>query len=151
MFDVNGNFIELNKVSYNLFVDDELFTFYTDEYLELTEDMVDIPYTFTDDKDIIYNGGTLHGIYFFMTGFDKMGVQAIYTADNGETAKSDIAWHYITTTGVDNAKTAAQSEIEKVAYTNLSGRELTAPTKGICIKTVTYSDGTIKSFKVVKR
>lgn len=151
MYDVDGNFLDVNKLHYNLFIDDELLTLYTDEYKKLTEDMTDIPYTFNDNYDIVYNEGTYHFLYFYAFGFDKMGVQLVYTADNGDIGESDIAWQYLTTTGIDNAKTAPQARIGKVSYTDLSGRELSAPAKGISIKTVTYEDGTKKSFKVVKR
>lgn len=151
MFDVDGNFLDPDKIHYNLFMDDELFTFYTDEYKKLEEDMTDIPYAFTDNAAIIYTDGTMHGLYFYTTEFNKLGIQVTYTADNGETAKSDIAWYHVTANGINSAKTGSETDVKSVIYTDLAGRKLSAPAKGITIKTVNYADGTVKSFKLIKK
>lgn len=150
-FDVEGRLLDTNKMHYNIFIDDELFTFYPDEYVALTEEITDVPYNFDDGYDI-YDYGTEKYIYFYTTGFEKIGVRSTYTADNGESADSDIAWYYVNgePTGI-NAATATGKNVKSVVYTDLSGRRTTQPVKGLYIKTEVYDDGTQKSVKVINR
>lgn len=143
-----GDFMNPNKVYYNMYFDDELFTFYTDEYICFTEDMTDIPYTFADNFDI-YVYGELHNVYFYSTGFSKIGVQVTYTG-GGETHKSEIAWLDTSSIGnVSNNDNA--SAVKSVSYVDMSGRRVTNPSKGVFVKTITYSDGTIKNVKIIKK
>lgn len=148
-FDVDGNLLDTDKMHYNILIDDEVLTFYPDEYLMLTEEMTDIPYDFDDGYDI-YNYGTEKMIYFYTTGFEKMGVRSTYTADNGESADSDVAWYHLTPTGITAASGAAKG-VESVFYTDLSGRRTLNPAKGLYIKTEVYDDGTQKSVKMLMR
>lgn len=55
------------------------------------------------------------------------------------------------TSGVTSAKPDAAATVKSVTYTDASGRQTTAPARGLYIKTVKLSDGTIKSTKVVKQ
>lgn len=48
--------------------------------------------------------------------------------------------------GVDNDKT-----VESVTYFDATGRVLLAPTKGLCMKVTTYTDGTKQTTKVMKK
>lgn len=141
-FDVDGRMLDTDKMHYNLFIDDELFTFYPDEYIALTEEMTDVPYDFTDSYDI-YDYGTEKMIYFYTTGFEKIGVRSTYTADNGESKDSEIAWYYVNggTVGINAAEAGAKG-VKSVVYTDLSGRRVAKPVRGIYIKTEVYDDGT---------
>ena len=91
--DVDGNEIQPNYLSYNIFFDDdtEPFVFLADDY-GLDSDMSEIPFTFGNDN--FYYGG---GIYFNQatTLFNtRIGVRANYTVD-GVTNHSDIVyWPY---------------------------------------------------------
>lgn len=150
-FDVDGRMLDTDKMHYNLFIDDELFTFYPDEYIALTEEMTDVPYDFTDSYDI-YDYGTEKMIYFYTTGFEKIGVRSTYTADNGESKDSEIAWYYVNGGTVDiNAAEAGAKGVKSVVYTDLSGRRVAKPVRGIYIKTEVYDDGTQKSVKMLRR
>lgn len=150
-FDVDGRMLDTDKMHYNLFIDDELFTFYPDEYIALTEEMTDVPYDFTDSYDI-YDYGTEKMIYFYTTGFEKIGVRSTYTADNGESKDSEIAWYYVNggTVGINAAEAGAKG-VKSVVYTDLSGRRVAKPVRGIYIKTEVYDDGTQKSVKMLRR
>ena len=150
-FDVDGRMLDTDKMHYNLFIDDELFTFYPDEYIALTEEMTNVPYDFTDSYDI-YDYGTEKMIYFYTTGFEKIGVRSTYTADNGESKDSEIAWYYVNGGTVDiNAAEAGAKGVKSVVYTDLSGRRVAKPVRGIYIKTEVYDDGTQKSVKMLRR
>ena len=150
-FDVDGRMLDTDKMHYNLFIDDELFTFYPDEYIALTEEMTNVPYDFTDSYDI-YDNGTEKMIYFYTTGFEKIGVRSTYTADNGESKDSEIAWYYVNggTVGINAAEAGAKG-VKSVVYTDLSGRRVAKPVRGIYIKTEVYDDGTQKSVKMLRR
>ena len=150
-FDVEGRLLDTNKMHYNIFIDDELFTFYPDEYIALTEEITDVPYNFNDGYDI-YDYGTEKQIYFYTTGFEKIGVRSTYTADNGESKDSEIAWYYVNggTVGINAAEAGAKG-VKSVVYTDLSGRRVAKPVRGIYIKTEVYDDGTQKSVKMLRR
>lgn len=152
-FDLNfyttdGIYMNPEKLSYKIYLDDEEFTFYTDEYTGLTEDMTEIPAQFTDNSDILYSNA-LHYIYLYSTGFSKIGVQVIYTG-GGETNESEIAWYYLESDGIEDAATVSNGEVKSVIYTDLSGRRVTSPGRGIYIKSMKYADGSVKSVKVMK-
>lgn len=144
-----GDYMNPAKVYYNMYFDDELFTFYPDEYVYFTEEMTDIPYTFADNYDI-YADGELHNVYFYSTGFSKIGVQVTYTGGD-ETHKSEIAWYYTDTEGIENAGSESLGAIRSVSYTDMSGRKVTSPSKGVFVKSITYSDGSTRNVKVVKK
>ena len=150
-FDAEGRLLNTNSMYYNIFIDDELFTFYPDEYVALTEEMTDIPYAFTDNYDI-YDYGTEKYIYLYTTGFEKIGVRSAYIAVTGQIVFSDIAWYYVSgdPTGINTATGEAKG-VKSVIYTDLSGRRTTQPVKGLYIKTEVYDDGTQKSVKVINR
>ena len=91
--DVDGNPILASKLSYQYFTDVNHtispLTLSPSEYMYLSADMTEIPYTFTDDYDI-YN----YRLYLnqdFST-WNKLGIQSIYRG-GGEEHKSEIFWY----------------------------------------------------------
>lgn len=53
------------------------------------------------------------------------------------------------TTGIKNAE-ADDKDIERINWYDLSGRSVITPSKGVYIKTITYTDGSKKSVKVTR-
>lgn len=145
----DGKYLDESKLYYNLWVDDELFTFYPDEYAEFTDEITDIPYS--------YNGTDIQAaddqriIYFYVTGFEKMGIQEIYVDEDGTRYPSEIAWINAdgTPTGVKSTFAKNGADVKSVVYTDLSGRRVAKPAQGIYVKTIKFSDGTVKNTKVV--
>ncbi len=91
--DTEGNFINPNDLYYRIyFDDDELFTFGPDEYPQITEYMTDVPYYYTDGYDIGEGGAT---IYFYETGFHRVGIQSVFRG-GGEEHVSDIVYMELT-------------------------------------------------------
>lgn len=134
--DVNGNFINPNKITYRIYLDGEPHLFTPEAYEYLTESMTDIPYNFTDQFDI-YSNGTIKTIYLHAPAFKTLEVQSTYTV-NGDSRSSDR----IQFSGID-AIEADHGTIENETYTDILGRTVTHPTQGsLLIKTTTYSDGT---------
>lgn len=103
--DVTGKFLNANKVAYKYYIlaDGEILDFVLnpDEYANLTEEMTEIPYSFTDNKDIMAGGAQL---YFYQTGFQAMGIQSINYA-GGERHVSNIVWSDGTVTEVADEPT----------------------------------------------
>jgi len=87
--DTEGNFINPDDVYYRIYVDyDELFVFGPGEYPNLTEDMTELAYNFTDSYDIATGGSQ---IYFYETGFWRIGIQSIFRG-GGEEHASNIVY-----------------------------------------------------------
>lgn len=158
LVDTDGKLLDAGSYVYNIYVDNELFTLYPDEYTGITDtydELTNIPYNYTDSWDIEVNG-SYHGLYYYMEGFETLGVQAIYTVD-GITNKSALV-NYNIETGETNeidpagiSAITASKEVTGVEYYDLTGRKLDNPTTGLVIKRTTYSDGSVKSIKRVIR
>lgn len=145
----DGNFLDPAKLYYNVYLDDEKYTFYTDEYPEFKEDMTDIPYSYNGQD--VTSSDDMHIFYFYTTGFEKMGIQEVYIDEDGKRYPSEIAWISAdgTTTAIKNATSAKDTFVKNVTYTDLSGRKVNRPAQGIYIKSTTLSDGTVKTTKVL--
>lgn len=147
-YTTDGMYMNPEKLSYKLYMDDDEYTFYPDEHTGLTEEMTEIPAQFTDSTDILYSNA-LHYNYLYSTGFKKIGVKVIY-AGGGETHESEIAWYYIEDSGIKGTDAANNGGVKSVSYIDLSGRRVVNPGSGIFIKSVKYADGSVKNVKVVK-
>ena len=117
LMDVDGNFIDPAKLYYKIYIDDDqqVFTFSPDEYPYVTEEMTEVPYNYTDGYDI--NTGATQ-IYFYETGFHKIGIQSIYFGQ-GERRESNIGWYTIQD---DGSSSAAET---KQYFGNYKGDEAT--------------------------
>ena len=147
-FSDNGDLLDPNKIYYNIYLDDNVMTFYPDEYTDLTEEMTNVPFKYANSETIINNAG-LRAIEIFSEGFDRIGVQMVYTGA-GEVNKSDIV--YVSATGDDpdgihNA--TANGQPISTTFTDLSGRRVAAPSKGIYVKTTRYANGAVKAVKTL--
>ena len=95
--DVDGNDLNEEDLYYQLFsrIDgkEEPIVFTPEICERLTEDMTEIPYTFTDNWDFA-DKGTYKVVflnYNFNLNYEAIGVQSIYKG-GGETNKSEIVW-----------------------------------------------------------
>ena len=133
--DVDGNYINPEKLAYRFYLDGELYTFSPADYVYLTEDMVDIPYNFTDNYDI-YSSGTLKTIYF-QTRFTSLEVESVYTVDGDTRSSGKVAL----TAGVQDPVTA---DLIDESYTDMLGRQVFDPRPGsLLIVTSRYADGSV--------
>lgn len=147
---VNGEYLNPKDMYYNLYLDDEKFVSYTDEYINLSEDMIDVPWLFSDGLDFA-EGGEIHTVYLYTTGFEKVGIQSFYTLDNN-TYSSNLVYYDVVEAGISPSTIEGKKRsVSGVVYHDLSGRRVVNSYKGIYVKTVSYADGSVKTFKVVKR
>lgn len=136
--DVNGEYINADKLSYRIYADGKRYTFTTDLYTHLTKDMDEIPFGFTDNFDFV-NNGTQKVVYFHNLQAKKLHVESVYTVDGTATA-SDRALYDFDPTGI-SSNTAAKQPVSTVYY-SMEGAQIATPAKGaIVLKSVTYADG----------
>ena len=92
--DEEGNFILPEKLSYQLYTrvngEEKPMTLEAGEFINLDEDMTEIPYDFTENWDIFISGATRE-VYYHVIGPEAFGVQTIYRG-SGEEHRSEIQW-----------------------------------------------------------
>ena len=145
-FDADGYILDANKLYYSIYLDDDVLTIDPDEYKLFPYETAEIPFTYSDMLDFVNYAG-LWQVYTFVTGIDRIGVQMIYKG-GGEVRKSAIT--YISATDEDPSAVSNVAQTGKVAgvtYTDLSGRRVSRPGKGLFIQTTCLADGTITTSK----
>jgi hypothetical protein len=147
--DVDGNWINPELMAYEIYEDDEVLTFDKSTYTKINENMTEVPYMYTDSYDFLIASAGLRKVFLYDSGYDKIGVRMIYNGA-GEKKTSNITYYIINATGISTTSTDASKEINSEAYYDMSGRSVGTPQHGIYIKKVTYSDGSSRSFKVIK-
>ena len=144
--DVDGEYINAEKLSYRIYADGKRYTFTTDLYTHLTKDMDEIPFGFTDNFDFV-NNGTQKVVYFHNLQAKKLHVESVYTVDGTATA-SDRALYDFDPTGI-SSNTAAKQPVS-TRYYSMEGAQIATPAKGaIVLKSVTYADGERKVTKEI--
>ncbi|WP_337813930.1 hypothetical protein [Prevotellamassilia timonensis] len=145
-FDADGYILDANKLYYSIYLDDDVLTINPDEYKLFPYETTEIPFIYSDMLDFVNYAG-LWQVYTFVTGIDRIGVQMIYKG-GGEVRKSAIT--YISATDEDPSAVSNVAQTGKVAgvtYTDLSGRRVSRPGKGLFIQTTRLADGTITTSK----
>lgn len=143
--DVDGNLLDADRLFYQVYLDGELYTFKRSEYLELTENITDVPYTFSDEYDFeVY--GAEHYIYYYWEDAKTIGVQALYVeADGSKTYGERVtiqAW-----SGID---TILDESTATTAWFDLQGRRIAHPANGIFIRKTTDSRGNVRVTKELR-
>ena len=134
--DTKDRLLVEDKLFYTLWYEkdgvQQQFTVLADNYMNVQENMVEIPFTFDDDYDIYSDRS---GALLFLeptdgdyTSWTDVGVQSIYYG-GGERTTSNIVWLNKT---VGIADVATGSDRNHAVY-DLSGRRVTHPGKGIYI------------------
>ena len=141
--DINGNSIRPQNLSWRLYFDDKLYTFSPDTYNSLTKPLTEIPYAYNDDWDFIMHGNE-QSVYIYETEYNTIGVESVYTL-NGEKMVSERA--YYKATGI--SENVINKQVKETHYTNIDGRRINKPHKGLYIKTDIYTDGTQQHRKVI--
>lgn len=144
---VDGDVLDDTKMWLNFYADGKLYVFTPENYEDIIyEDVTDVPLLYSDGAYFITNGAH-HTVSFKRSDFKKIGVQVIYYGNN-EKRTSDIV--YYESQGID-ALSQNGAAVSAVTYTSLDGRRIAAPSRGLCIKHVTYTDGTSRTSKVLVR
>ena len=162
--DTEENDLVLSNLSYVVLVEDaegdvSPLTLTTDLYGELQVDLTEIPYGFSDNWDIYTSTLYLNQPADEIASWNRIGLQSIYRG-GGEENVSEIGWFdiqaYIAelksmlTPSVSTAISAIDAD-SQVRYYDLQGRIVDANSKGVFVKQITLSDGTVKNIKVVRK
>lgn len=142
-----GEFLDTRRIYYTINIDDEEWTFSPDEYINLKEDMTDIPYDFVDKEDFQnYKGRRV--VYLFTTGFNKVSVNEFYVDSDGIEHHAEPA---VWTKGISGIQkeTVSGKTVKAARYYDLSGRVVNQLQSGIYVKATTYTDGSTIMKKVV--
>lgn len=140
--------IDASKLYYSIYLDGELFTFYSDEYPGLPGDAAEateIPYGYNNVYEF-YGYGARHCVVIYPEGMETLGVQLIYK-DGEKELKSDI----VTCDAAGIRSTVANGQLQSETYYDLQGRRVTNPAAGLYIRRAVYADGTIETTKLCKR
>lgn len=159
-FDKSNNFLNANKYFYRVYVKSskdaspELFTFSTDKYSSLSEDMTEIPVQYADRSDFFTVNGSKDGeptkawasFNTYTNDFYAIGVQLVYKG-GGLDNVSDIQWWSFVDTGITSIKDS--KKIASTEYYDLKGCRISRPTTGVSLKVTHYRDGSRKVEKLV--
>lgn len=145
-YNEKGSFMNSKKVYYNIYLDDKKYTFTPSVYPWLNAEITDIPIDFSDKTRYDFeNHGNAHAIMIYEKA-KRIGVQAFYQ-DGDNRLVTDIVYSDGTTVSSVNGVTDVATG--ETFYTDLSGRRVVKPTRGIYIKSVRMVDGSIKSEKII--
>lgn len=154
LYDTNNNPMLSSKLYYRFYYATEeegevLYVCTTDAYEEISEDMSEIPYNFSDGWDIYNYQLYVYGEDF--TKWTKIGIQSVYYG-GGEMNESNIVWldltDYWEAVGIEEIA-AAQSK--SVKFYDLQGRQVNADAKGIVIRVDRMADGSTKTTKMLRK
>ena len=144
--DVNGQYIDPANLFWRLYYDDQLFTFEPWEYMNIPDNMTEIPYGYDDNWDFSFYddiGEQLVAIY--NTGYTNIGIESVYRLHGVE--KVSERAYYGTVTGVDEIENSLLT-VEATTYYDLTGREISSPADGVYIRKDRMSDGSIRVRKI---
>lgn len=141
-----------DNLYYRVYIDGELFTLSPNEYVDLSEPLTDIGYAQNlydeDGYNDVYDGLDGEGdryIYFYFDAANP-GIQTVYK-DGDDEYCSEIV--YADGTAVKG--TLADKGVASQTYYDLNGCKVARPQNGVYIKTVTFTDGTSNTYKVIVR
>ncbi|MDE6379098.1 MAG: hypothetical protein K2L11_01390, partial [Muribaculaceae bacterium] len=145
----DGRLLDTSDLYYVVYANDEPLTLDAQDY-GLEESIEEIPWNFENDSyTIIKNFGSCrHAVYIFVEGVSTIGVQSVYRYDGKET-RSEIVTLDLEADPDAVGAIDADKKIADVKYYSIDGREVAAPAAGLFIKRVTFSDGTVRTSKLI--
>lgn len=144
-FNVDGYLLNEDNIYYNIYINDELYTFQPETYPGFKEPTTNIPYTFAD-MSTIYAANTLRQIYINGVIINKFGIQVHYKGSDGNTYSSNIV--SIDTSSASIEEISDEKE-ETIQYFNLQGQRILKPQKGMLYIRSISKDGKTSNSKVI--
>jgi len=141
----DGKLLDKNNIYYSFFVDGELFTFTKDVYTRFETDMSLFRYDWTDGRDIMFING-VHEAWFYFNAPKEVGIKAYYMKDGVTLGESMVS---VASAGVEDVTVDNSAEVAGVEFYTPDGRRVANPATGLYIRLVRYSDGSVKTSKVV--
>lgn len=148
--DVQGEELNNKKLFYNIYYNDEVYTFDPELFVGLDAPLTDVPYGFSEPEYDIYmsSSSKVNTIYFYDQGYDKIGVQSVYRGGKQEN-RSNIVYYHRSTSGIDSLNADVRT-VKSETYYNVAGQKVNADASGLVIKKIEFTDGTTATYKVIK-
>jgi hypothetical protein len=144
-FTVDNYFMNLEDVYYNIYLNDELYTLSPNVYSDMTEEVTDIPYSYTM-SGLVKTGPVNRMFTYYTDRFYKIGVQMHYKF--GDEVFSSNLVEYILDEELGISSTTGKSSVNRVEYYDLAGRRVSSPAHGVYVKRIVMADGTVETSKV---
>lgn len=145
---VNEVMLDTSRMYWHFLVNGEVYEITTEEYPGVEEDMVDIPYDYSDEDWDIMAYGQDHDIYFHVADAESFGCQSFYIGDNDVVYASEVCTFDVS--GVEEIAADDNAPV-KAWFTDLLGRKVERPGQGIYILTEQLGDGSLRSSKIYRR
>ena len=114
-------------------------------------DFTYVPFTLSDRYDIL-NYGVRHVHYIYFTGFDRIGLQAIFESTDGTEYPSHIRWYDVESgESYDAVKDLRVPTLRSSDSFDLAGRRVNGTAKGLVIKSITTADGKHRFVKMLNK
>ena len=161
-FDLEGNALPIDNLRYSAWVDGERVLFDAEDlpsYEKLPEPTYEMPLDFDNRWGLTYDSDNIFLRWMHVPFADpvKVGAQVIfYDPLTNERKESLIGYYYTDTkeiayeSATSAVETVGETESVSVEYYDLMGARVSPDYTGICVKVVSYADGTVKSFKTVR-
>lgn len=146
--DTDGNALETENLYYNIYFDDNVYTFTNDWYSKVTDDMTDVPYSYSDNLDFFVIGEK-HDLFFYVEDYTRVGVQFIYK-DGEDIYRSSIVYSDGSVVNGINQVSGNSQKVAKTFSTDILGRRVDASYHGIVMQTTVYDNGERHTVKVLK-
>lgn len=144
--DDNGDYIDPAGITWRLIVDGEPYTFKKDTYKWLGEDKEQFAWGEQDKVDIVFEACGLYNIWFY-GNCKEVAAECTYTYNGESHTATSEPMAVSAEAGVAQASTGIAAVATE--YHDLQGRRTLKPASGISLKTVTYSDGSKRTTKIM--
>lgn len=142
----DGKLLDDNNLYYTVYLSDKPYTFTKKKYPLIPEEMVDVPYGFSDGLNIYAPEDDRVILLIYGSRNSSFGIQSVYKNGDKE-YRSDIATQALET-GLNGI--TGDSDIRRVEYFDITGKPAVPSAKGLYVKRVTYGDGSCKTCKVLR-
>lgn len=134
--DTEGNLLMKDNLSFRMFVDGETYTFTTDKYRWINEDMALVPYNFNNYNFFSQGGENNERRYVYFQDLTSatrtIGVELVYTIDGTESVSDRLTYDIATgTTEIAGISDILVDKVhDSVTYYDLRGVRVDRPVKG---------------------
>lgn len=103
-YDVDGNALDTDKLSYRFYSDGEAYVFSKSDYWQIESEMTEIPWGYQDANgngyDIVnWDGADLRRIYIYNNPNELLSVESVYRDENGEAVSQKYNFNVNTNEG----------------------------------------------------
>lgn len=162
-YSIEGNLLDADHLYYKVLVNGEPIIFEEKEITDLMGEpvvaytgIVDrqlwVPYLFNNNEDIMKFSNNEFDVGIYVPDVKTLGIQTLYVYDNKYTYSDIVTLDVETgeeTATPNGVETLMSANMVKTEYYTLQGIRVEHPSKGIYVKKTFYSDGKVKTDKLL--